>query len=144
MGVTFCGEHRLSLDEKGRMRVPNKLRAKIEGEYVIREYPGGCLAIEPKEVFDEKFTARAATLKMGDLPEQDALRKICSTTFIPEEDSQGRFVLPARLKAKAGIKKKVVFLGVIDRIEIWAEERYDVDLDIEKVDVISAVKTLSI
>lgn len=140
----FCGEHKLSLDEKGRMRIPNKLRAQIEGEYVLFAYPGDCLAIVPKATFDEKFASRASTLLMKDQKEQMALRRICSTACIPEEDNQGRFVLPAKLKAMAGIKKKVVFLGVIDRIEVWAEEKYDVDLGADNIDLIEAVETLTI
>ena len=144
MSSIFCGEHRLSLDEKGRMRVPNKLRAQIEGEYVIHAYPPDCLANVPKAAFDERFANRAKELKMEDVEEQMGLRQICTTAFIPEEDSQGRFVLPARLKEKAGIKKKVVFLGVIDRIEIWSEERYDATFDPASIDMLQAARKLSI
>jgi len=40
-------------------------------------------------------------------------------------DSQGRIILPQRLKDDAGIQKVCVEIGARDRIEIWAKERYD-------------------
>ncbi|MBR1746797.1 MAG: cell division/cell wall cluster transcriptional repressor MraZ [Clostridia bacterium] len=140
----FCGEYRLSLDDKGRMRIPNKLRAQLEDEFVISAAPGGCLMLLPRKEFERRFTARTETLNLRDRAEQTALRKLCSTACIPEEDSQGRFVLPAKLKTLGGIKKKLVFLGVVDRIEIWSEERYDEDYDPESIDMDEVVDALVI
>jgi MraZ protein len=43
-------------------------------------------------------------------------------------DSQGRFVVPLRLRGRAGITREVVVIGVLDRMEIWDRptwERYE-------------------
>ena len=140
----FCGEYRLSLDEKGRMRIPNKLRAKLGSEYVMYAGTDDSLIIVPQKDFDEKYADQMASTRLMDAEEQRAFRRLCSTTFEPEEDAQGRFVLPAKLKTLANIKKKMVFLGVIDRIEVFSEEVYDAEFAPEKIDMNDVVKTLLI
>ena len=44
---------------------------------------------------------------------------------VPEEDNQGRFILDANLRKVAKINKNVVFVGMFDRIELWAAEVYE-------------------
>ena len=41
-------------------------------------------------------------------------------------DKQYRFVLPDNKKKQAGIVKDVVFIGMRDKIEIWAAESYEI------------------
>lgn len=52
-----------------------------------------------------------------------------SSIFPAEEDGQGRVVLPARLRAMAGIKKDVVTIGRGKRLEIWSAEKYNAYID---------------
>ena len=54
-----------------------------------------------------------------------SVRAILSSTFDVEEDTQGRFVIPATLKEFAGIEKSVVSVGVGNRIEIWDSEKWN-------------------
>jgi DNA-binding transcriptional regulator/RsmH inhibitor MraZ len=44
--------------------------------------------------------------------------------FTPEEDPQGRLVLPRGLIDYAGIDKDILFIGQDKYIEIWAAEHY--------------------
>ncbi|HXM07627.1 MAG TPA: hypothetical protein VN936_09180, partial [Candidatus Acidoferrum sp.] len=39
-------------------------------------------------------------------------------------DAQGRLVIPAALRAYAGIERDVVSVGSLTRVEVWAKERY--------------------
>ncbi len=41
-------------------------------------------------------------------------------------DKQNRIRIPARLRLKAEIKDKVILIGHIDRIAIWAKERLEI------------------
>lgn len=139
----FCGEHRLSLDEKGRMRIPNKFRAKLDYEYVIFCLSNDCLFIVSQQDFKEKYERLKDTL-ISDETQQEAIRQLFATMQVPDEDSQGRFVLQPRLKKKAGITKKMVFLGVMDRIEVWSEEAYDARYATENMDMMQVARTLNI
>lgn len=140
----FIGEYRLSLDEKGRMRIPNKLRTQIDDGYILMCAPGAGdrLLILSEAEFNRRFGTKNDEMLFEETEEQGAMRKLFSTACQPEEDAQGRFVLSAKLKMMTGIKKKVVFLGLGNRVEIWAEERYDEDNDPTKINMSQVAQTL--
>lgn len=119
----FFGTHNIQLDEKNRLRIPAKLRAKLGNDYYIMYSGGGCLAVMPAEGF-EKFIAPFNNIPASDLEAREAARRILATVEQPEEDSQARFVLPSHCKQYAGIDKKAIFIGVGERIEIWSEQRF--------------------
>ncbi|HHU43160.1 MAG: division/cell wall cluster transcriptional repressor MraZ [Bacillota bacterium] len=119
----FFGTHRLSLDDKNRMRLPAKFRAKIGDDFVLCQGTDGCLFVMSHNEF-ENFISKIDNVPLSEHEKQNAIRAITSRVYVPEEDSQGRFILPSELKRAAGIEKKVVFMGVRNRIEIWSEEYY--------------------
>lgn len=120
----FFGTHKLSLDDKNRMRLPAKFRAKIGDDFVLSLGTDGCLFVMSENEFDA-FISKIDNVPLSSHQKQNAIRAITSRVYIPEEDSQGRFVLPAELKKAASISKKVVFMGVRNRIEVWSEEQYE-------------------
>ena len=71
------------------------------------------------------------------IPENSKItRAIFASISNAEEDAQGRVVLPVNLRKVAGIQKEIVTIGVGNRLEIWAAEKYyeymdDVDYDNE-------------
>lgn len=140
----FCGEQRLSLDDKGRMRIPNKLRAKLDDEYVIYAGTNDCLFVISQKAFQEKYYDLIQDTLLSEEEKQEAFRKLSSTVQVPEEDNQGRFILQSKLKSIANIKKKMVFLGVLDRIEIWSEEVYDSKYSSENINMMDVARTLNI
>lgn len=121
--MAFFGTHSLQLDEKNRMRIPAKFRAKLGADFYIAYGAGGCLTIMPAESFG-KFIAPFSQIPASDLEARESVRRILATVEQPEEDSQGRFVLPQHCRAYASIDKKVVFVGVGENIEIWSEEKF--------------------
>jgi MraZ protein len=120
----FFGTHHLSLDDKNRMRLPAKFRAKIGDDFVLFLGTDGCLFVMSEQEF-ENFISKIDAVPLSAHDKQDAIRAITSRVFIPEEDAQGRFVLPAELKKAADIDKKITFMGVRNRIEIWSSQVYD-------------------
>jgi len=40
-------------------------------------------------------------------------------------DAQGRVVVPQKLRDLAGLKDKVLLIGALDRLEIWAKSEYE-------------------
>lgn len=141
----YYGEYHVVLDDKGRMRIPNKIKAQL-GSGAVTIFAGGsdCLFLMTEEEFKTKVSDLAEETPFGDFARQNALRMFSSTVFTPEEDAQGRFILPAKPKNIAGIKKNIVFLGAMNRVEIWAEERYEALYGIDNLDINGALKTLGI
>lgn len=119
------GNFEHSLDEKQRVRIPVKLKKDLGTEPpVITKGANKCLYIYSNE------TIEAINRKMLSEPPKNqkellALRKFASSMFTLKEDTQGRFGLPQQMIEYAEIKKEVVFIGVVDHVELWAKERWD-------------------
>ncbi len=119
----FFGEYSHALDEKGRIRIPSKLKVGL-GEYVATKGVDNCIYIFSKSYFENEFLESINRISAYSLTGQNAVRAILSSTFEIEEDAQGRFVIPASLREFAGITKNVVSVGVGKRIEIWDEQTW--------------------
>ena len=119
----FFGEYSHALDEKGRIRIPSKLKIGL-GEYVATKGVDNCIYIFSKSYFENEFLESINKVSAYSLTGQNAVRAILSSTFEIEEDAQGRFVIPASLREFAGITKNVVSVGVGKRIEIWDEQTW--------------------
>ncbi|MGI6594026.1 MAG: division/cell wall cluster transcriptional repressor MraZ [Christensenellales bacterium] len=131
MTVIFFGEYFIQLDDKNRMRIPSKLRSLIGEKFYISNGTAGCLFVMDKENFEDYAQKLASITSMSNLSQQNTIRLIMSSVDEPCEDSQGRFVLPPKLRKHAGITKKMVFIGVNNRMEIWSEERYNAMMEKE-------------
>ncbi len=123
MVTSFYGEYNLMLDAKNRMRLPAKYRAMLQDGYYILSGANGCLWVMTSERFNA-LTEKFAQVPFSDIVARKAITKIMTSVVEPEEDAQGRFVLPAKAKNYAGINKNIIVAGAFDHVEIWSEERY--------------------
>ena len=124
----FFGEFSHQIDEKGRMRIPAKLKTDLKNEFVITKGTNGCLFVFNKTYFENQFLNKLMEVPTFDLEAQKPIRALLSSSFEVMEDAHGRFLLPLALKEFAKINKNVVFVGVGNRIEIWSEENWNVYL----------------
>ena len=120
----FMGEYSHSIDPKGRLIIPAKLREELGDNFVVTKGLDGCLLAYPQEEWqniEKRFREVPLTTK-------DA-RKFSRFFFAGaaqmELDKQGRILLPATLRSFAGLEKDVVLVGVLDRVEIWDKSRWD-------------------
>jgi len=120
----FTGTHIHSLDDKGRVSVPAQFRRQLTGEDLFLNLGmDGCLELYTPE----KWNSLRESL--GKLPRnlernRFFLRRFASFLRPVSVDAQGRISIPADLTSMAGIRGEVVFLGQIDKIEVWAPDRY--------------------
>ena len=119
----FMGEYNHTIDAKGRLIVPSKFRELLGNGFVVTKGLDGCLFVYPNEewaTIEEKFRSIPLTTK-------DA-RKFSRFFFAGaascELDRQGRVLLPRTLRDYAGLQKDVVLAGVLGRIEIWDQGRW--------------------
>ena len=56
---------------------------------------------------------------------RDLRRKMCAEAVNIELDGQGRFIIPDPMKEFAGIKEKLVVIGVGDHFEIWDRQKWE-------------------
>lgn len=124
----FYGEYPHSLDKKGRLVLPSCFREIFAEQYVEKIFVtrglDRCLFVFTEEVwkaqekkFKEMSFTRGEARKFNRLYFSGAVASAC--------DKQGRILIPQFLKEYAEIKTEVMIVGVSDRIEIWARNRWE-------------------
>ena len=123
----FMGEYHYSIDEKGRLTIPAKLRYELGENFIVTRGLDGCLFVYPKNEWENIIQ------KYKELPNtKDArnfMRFFLSGATVCEFDKQGRINISARLTKSAGLNNGCVHIGVNDRLEVWSKERWESFID---------------
>ncbi len=119
---TFVGEYEHNVDDKGRLTIPQPFRELLSGKIYATRGLDGCLFIlRPREF-------NALRQKIQALPISQSEGRTFSRMFASgaecELDKQGRILVPAGLREYAGLNGSVVVIGVLNRVEVWAKERW--------------------
>ena len=107
----LMGEYEHSLDAKGRLIMPAKLRQDIGEKFVIKEWLN--------------FETKLKSLPLSDRNARNFVRFFLSGATECEIDKQGRFLIPNNLRAAAELEKEAVIIGVGTRLEIWNKENWE-------------------
>ncbi len=119
----FTGIHQHTIDDKNRLAVPSSIRKCIDEEtegsgFFVTPGLDKCLALYSplhfKEI-SEKYKEQASTNRKA----RNFQRHFFSNSKKVDCDKQGRIILPPLHIKYAGLKKDVVIVGVMDKIEIW-------------------------
>jgi len=120
----FTGKHLHTIDDNNRLAMPSSIRKCVDEEKEGKGFfitPGldKCLAIYPPLHFKE-ITKKLSELMFTNQKARTFQRLFFSrsSSFVTC-DKQGRIIIPQLHKDYAGLKKEVVIIGVMDRIEIW-------------------------
>lgn len=126
----FMGEYNPTLDEKGRVAIPVKLRKAFGEDAVVNRLVltygfDRCIM-----AFREADWARFVKEKLVPLPQSNPtsrnwMRHLMGGAREQDLDRQGRILIPASHLDYAQIRNEVTILGLNDRIEIWATETYN-------------------
>lgn len=119
----FLGEYRHSIDEKGRMSIPVKFRARLEEGAVVTRGLDGCLSLYPLTEW-KVLAQQLANLPISQADARAFSRLLLAGAMEVEIDRVGRIMLPAYLRAYATLGKEVVVAGLYNRIEIWEEKTW--------------------
>lgn len=119
----FSGSYDHSLDSKGRVIIPSAYRDSLGEEFTVTINPTKtAVAIYPKEIWDKQLE-RLARINPMDKVGMKYERYLMSVSFSGNSmDAQGRVLIPAKLRAKIGLTRDIVFVGMNSFIEIWDSE----------------------
>ncbi len=131
----FMGEFEHSIDAKGRIIIPAKFREDLGEEFVITLGLDGCLFAYPKNEW-EAFAAEVRKLP-GTKEARQLQRWFFGKAAACEVDKQGRILIPAVLRESVGLEKDIVFVGVLNKIEIWSKKNWDSNNNFDDVDAIA-------
>ena len=140
----LIGEFEHSLDAKGRLIMPSKLREDIGEKFIITKGLDGCLfafSIEEWKIFEQKLRA----LPISNKDARAFSRFFFAGAMDCEIDKQGRFLISSNLRDFAELTKEVVIIGMDSRIEIWSKENWEkCDEDISADEIAEKMEMLGI
>lgn len=114
----LIGEYEHTLDTKGRISMPAKLKKDMGDTFILTKGLDGCLfAFSEQEWFE--FESKLKTLPLSDKNSRNFVRFFLSGATECEIDKQGRFLIPSNLRKSASLDKEAVIIGVGTRLEIW-------------------------
>jgi MraZ protein len=119
----FRGEYSLSLDAKGRLAIPSRYRDRLVedcgGQLVVTiSLLERCLVVYPSPRWQRIEN------ELKDLPALDSQAQAINHLLIGhavdcDMDSNGRVLLSQALRKFAGLEKRIMMVGQVDKFEIW-------------------------
>ena len=142
----LIGEYEHSLDVKGRLIMPSKLREDMGDKFIVTKGLDGCLFGFSQTEW-QNFETKLKTLPLTNKNARDFVRFFLSGAMECEIDKQGRFLIASNLRDYSNLEKEVVIIGVGTRIEIWNKEKwtnYNSDENISADDIAENMTMLGI
>ena len=120
----FMGEYHHSLDEKGRIIIPKNYREELGESFIVTRGLENCLFVYAMSEWN-KIVEKLKKLPFTKKDARNFTRFFLSGATIVELDKQGRINISSPLMDYASLEKECVVVGVNDRIEIWAKEKWE-------------------
>jgi MraZ protein len=120
----FIGEYNHTIDQKGRLAIPVKFRAKLADGAVVSRGLDNCLFLYPQAEWT-KLAEKLAALPMSQANTRAFSRLMLAGAMDVSLDKQGRIILPDYLRKFGKVTKKVVVAGLYNRLEIWDEKTWN-------------------
>ena len=116
----MTGQYQHSIDTKGRLFIPAKLREELGETFYVTIGMDRCLSVYSDESW-AKFTA-----KFEELPytKTKSMRALFANAAKCEPDGQGRILIPAKLRQYAALERDVIITGASKCVELWNPERW--------------------
>ena len=122
----FAGSFEHSADSKGRVVIPAAYRDGLGENFTVTiNASATAIMLYPHERW-EREKNRFAQVSTTDRKGWAYKRLFIGNAFTDNSlDAQGRVLLPAKLRTRIGATKDLVFVGMIDVIEVWDAEKYN-------------------
>ncbi|NLK85059.1 MAG: division/cell wall cluster transcriptional repressor MraZ [Aeromonadales bacterium] len=147
-GLLLSGTSEVSLDTKGRLLIPARYRDNLmdqnEGACVVtRSLFENCLWLYPVDEWDSVVATLGALPTLTDPLCRTIQRVILGSAVFCQLDVQGRILLPQELRELAGLKKCAYLIGFNNKFELWSEDSYKAQRDVDNKVLQEALKDLS-
>lgn len=120
----LVGTYTHSLDAKGRIILPSKLREVIGDSFYITKGFDECLLIYSNEAYSA-FAQKIMALPNSDPDARRVKQEFLGNAQSCDADKQGRFIVPQFLRTMADITKDTVIIGNGDHVQVWDVEKLD-------------------
>ncbi len=125
----FRGSFEHAIDDKGRLSIPARYREVLKRRreralVLIDPLFDACIAAYPIKSWqqiEQSLLGRGSSDKRF----RDYARLISARAVESPIDTQGRILIPPQLRGRADLRRDVMIVGVLDKVEIWSKERWD-------------------
>lgn len=128
------GQSNHSLDSKGRLIIPSRLRDGLGSSFVLCKGMDKNIYAYPAVEW-EKFSDKLNALPLSDKDARKFKRFFQGSACDCELDGNSRIVIPQALREWAGIDKEVVMVGNGAVAEIWNVDRWNENNDFDEGDI---------
>lgn len=120
----FLGEYQHTLDDRGRLSLPKKIRAELDSvEVVLTRGFEACIFGYQKSTWVQE-AQKQLEIPVFEEKGRSLRRYVFSAAAAAEIDKLGRILVPANLKEYAQIRDEVVVIGAGDHFEIWDSQKW--------------------
>ena len=120
----FFGNFAHTLDEKGRLMIPRKMREELGFKVYIMQGFDGALSLFTEAKY-QKLVEEYSKLPFNQRKNRDYLRLQFASTHEMDVDKLCRVQIPTALLNKFNISREVLVLGIGDHIEVWDQKKYE-------------------
>jgi len=130
----FLGEYPVSMDDKGRVKLPAALKRQLEpasgGRFVINRGFEKCLVLYPFNEW-EKINSRLTSLNLFEKKNRQFVRFFLRGATELTLDAADRLNIPNHLSEYADISKNLMLSARNNVIEVWNPKHYDALLSMD-------------
>jgi len=119
----LIGHYRTKISSKHRTAVPVRYRQELGKKVVVAQWYENCLVIVSEKQW-QSLLSQVTEKPFIASPARETDRFLLANAFEIELDGQGRFVIPPNLVKYANLNEEIVFIGLLNRVEIWGLENW--------------------
>ena len=135
--ATFKGQAEFSVDSKGRVAIPAKMRNALspaaKNTFTMTRGFEKCIFLYPADVWED-MERQMGALNQYSRQSRDFIRTRLMWADEVTLDGQGRVSLSRPLVDFAGVSEKVLIIGALDHIEIWDPDAFHTYVDTQPHD----------
>lgn len=125
----FAGQYEGKIDAKGRLVLPSRLKSNMpagddNNTLVISKGFEPCIVLYTVPEWEKTYSI-VANLDEFNKEYRSLQRNLFSRITYADLDNNGRFLLPKGFMQHAELEKDVLFIGMVNRIELWDPEKYE-------------------
>lgn len=121
----FLGEYLHTIDDRGRVSLPKKMRMLLEGEPVILTKGFEPCIMGYRKSDWEAQTHQHLEASVSEKSARDLRRYLFSGAVQATLDKLGRILVPQALAEYARLKERVTVIGAGDHLELWEAETWE-------------------
>lgn len=140
----LTGEYKNTIDEKGRILFPSKLRINLSGNtLIVTQALDRCLWLYTPDEWKNLSSKIMGMTSPFNTQNRLVLRRLIAPAQEIEFDKSGRLSIPQSLREYASLSKDCVLLGIGKYLELWDAETYEKYLAANEENFMLAAENLS-